>query len=103
VGHGRGRPLLHGGGSRTTRYGLDFARNLEANLEVHAELAWISDVQRRSVDELSGASLEESDVLSALAGFRYLTQSQITLIVEYNHNGPGIDESELQSYLRFVD
>jgi len=95
--------LFFTGGSRTTRYGLDFARNLEANLEVHAELAWISDVQRRSVDELNGASLEESDVLSALAGFRYLTQSQITLIGEYYHNGPGIDESEFQSYLRFVD
>jgi hypothetical protein len=34
------------GGSKTTRYGIDFSRNLTTNLEVHGEFAFIKDFDK---------------------------------------------------------
>jgi hypothetical protein len=90
------------GGSKTTRYGLDFARNLKSNLEVHGELAWLSDQRSFIQDGQLDSALETSDVLSGLLGIRYLTPNLITLIVEYYHNGAGIPQDVFQSFLQTV-
>ncbi len=95
--------VFFAGGSRTTRYGLDFARNLKSNLEVHGELAWFKDLGSEIVDGQGDSSLEPSDVLSGLLGVRYLTPNLITLIAEYYHNGAGIRQDEFQSFLRLVE
>jgi len=91
------------GGSRSTRYGLDIARNIRSNFEVHGELAWITDAPEFSLDDQGELSVVRSDVMSAIAGFRYLTSSQITLIAEYYHNGPGISEEVYQDFLQLID
>ncbi len=90
------------GGSRTTRYGLDFARNLKSNLEVHGELAWITDFGKKALDGIDRTS-EPSDVLSGLVGVRYLTDNLITWIAEYYHNGTGLRQSELEEFLQLVE
>ena len=36
------------GGSRTTRYGADFSRNMGTNWEIHGEIAYIKDVQAKT-------------------------------------------------------
>lgn len=91
------------GDSRTTRFGLDFARNIQSNLEVHGEVAWISDVPRFSFDAQGSLAVSESDAVSVLAGLRYLTGNQITFIVEYFHNGAGIREEGFRSFVQRVD
>ena len=95
--------LFFTGDSRTTRYGVDFARNIKSNFEIHGELAWITDVARRSLDAGGEVSVEGVDVLSALAGMRYLTPNQLTIIAEYYHNGQGIEEESFENFLGFVD
>lgn len=91
------------GDSRSTRFGLDFAKNIRSNLEVHGELAWINDAPVFSLDGQGELSVARSDVMSAIAGFRYLTSSQITLIAEYYHNGPGISEEVYRDFLQLID
>jgi len=91
------------GASRTTRYGFDFARNLKPNLEIHGEIAWITDFEKKSLDNQGGLSTKESDVLSALLGFRYLTANETTFIFEYYHNGRGISEDDFVNFVGFVD
>jgi hypothetical protein len=94
--------LFFSGKSRSTRYGLDFARNLKSNLEVHGEIAWIEDVGSVAVEEGGESSRGTSDVLSGLVGFRYLSSNQITLIAEYYHNGTGLGISDFQSFVQLV-
>ncbi len=91
------------GQSRTTRYGLDFAKNLKTNFEIHGEVAWITDFEKKSIDTDGNLSTNKSDVMLALLGIRYLTADEITFIVEYYHNGGGIEEDDVTNLFRFVD
>jgi hypothetical protein len=91
------------GGSRTTRYGLDFARNITTNFEIHGELAWITDFEKNFIDIQGNRFTEETDVIQALFGIRYLTVNDITFIIEYFHNGGGIDQEDAENFYQFVD
>ncbi len=91
------------GASRTPRYGLDFARNITTNFEIHGELAWITDFEKISIDIQGNRSTEETDVMQALFGIRYLTANDITFIIEYDYNGGGIDQEDAEHFYRFVD
>lgn len=90
------------GESRSTRAGVDFSRNLVSNLEVHGELAYITDQRTTLVD--SGGTLYETtgDAWNLLAGARYLTRSDTTFILEYLHNGGGLGAGEMETYHAFV-
>ena len=61
------------GGSRTARYGVDFAKNLQTNLEIHGEWAYLTNVETRFVDEQGQLFSRTADVMSYLLGLRYLT------------------------------
>ncbi len=91
------------GESRTTRYGTDFARNITANFEIHGELALITGFAKQSIDTQGNLTAETSDVLQALAGLRYLTTGDITLIAEYYHNGGGIDAADAENFYTLAD
>jgi hypothetical protein len=91
------------GGSKTTRFGFDFSRNITSNLEIHGEFAVIDDYKKRSVDADGDMFDEEYDATSYLAGLRYLTASETTCILEYYHNGTGFTESEMEDYFSFID
>jgi hypothetical protein len=92
-----------GKGSRPGRIGFDFSRNLAGNLEVHGEWARISDFQQRVVDATGVISTRRFDATSWLLGLRYLTEREVTWIVEYYRNGTGYSDGELESFLRFAD
>jgi hypothetical protein len=47
--------------------------------------------------------LRQEAVSSFLLGSRYLTDRETTYIFEYYRNGPGYNESELQSFYSYVD
>ena len=93
--------LWYGGNSRTTRYGIDFAKNLATNLEVHGELAHIPK-QRYKVLSENTLILRETSDTSYLAGFRYLTEKDLTAIVEFYHNDDGYTEQETARFFQLV-
>ncbi len=91
------------GESRTNSYGLDFARNITANFAVHGEFAWLPGFDKKSIDSQGHLYTEKSDILKYLFGIRYLTTNDITFIIEYYHNGAGLDEEDADNFYRFVD
>lgn len=93
--------LWYGGNSRTTRYGVDFSKNLAANLEVHGELAHIPK-QRYKVLSGDTLALREISDTSFLAGARYLTETDLTAIVEFYHNDDGYTEQETGRFFQLV-
>jgi hypothetical protein len=91
------------GGSRTARYGVDFAKNLRTNVEVHGEWAYLTNIETRFVDERGQMFSRTSDVMSYLLGMRYLTPQETTVIAEYYRNGTGFTRGEVQDFVTFVD
>jgi len=90
-------------GSRSGRYGFDFSRNLATNLEIHGEWAHISDTQRTVATASGSATVVRGDAQRYLLGLRYLSERDTTTILEYYRNGPGLTESEMDAFVRFVD
>jgi hypothetical protein len=90
-------------GSRTSRYGFDFSRNLATNLEIHGEWAHISDTQRSVPNASGGATVVQGDAERYLIGLRHLSERETTTIFEYYRNGPGLTESEMDAFVQFVD
>ena len=91
------------GGSKTTRFGFDFSRNIIPNFEVHGEFALIDDYKKRFINSDGNMFDDEYDAESYLAGLRYLTASETTYILEYYHNGTGFSEGEMEDYFSFID
>jgi len=91
------------GGSKTSRFGVDFSRNITTSLEIHGEFAFINDFKKKSVNS-DGKILEETfDAKSYLAGIRYLTPFDTTFICEYYRNGTGFTEKEMEEFFAFID
>jgi len=92
------------GNSRSTRYGIDFSRNLATNFEIHGELAHIPKQRQMVLDTLTGIPLprERSDT-SYLFGLRYLTENDMTTIVEFYHNDDGYTDAEQEDFFRLID
>ncbi len=79
------------------QYGIGLSRNIQENIEVHAELgAAANALQYRSSNGL--LQPENANVLRYLLGFRYLNDWNTTVIAEYYHNGSGLGRKEFRSY-----
>lgn len=87
-----------GRGSRPPRYGIDFSRNLASNFEIHGEAAYIRDNQRKFTDSTLTVKTETTDSRQYLLGLRYLTETDLTIIAEYFHNGGGVREGEMSAF-----
>ncbi|MCK9408479.1 MAG: hypothetical protein M0R68_05020 [Bacteroidetes bacterium] len=83
------------------RIGMDFSSNITDNLEIHGELGYSRNVETFSIVNNLVAS-NNSHGISTLAGFRYLHESNITLIAEYYHTDFGMSTAELEMYQRFL-
>lgn len=83
------------------RYGVDFARNLRENVEIHGEIAYAQNMQRYFIRGGLPAT-EQTDALSYLFGLRFLSASNTTIIAEYFHNGVGLSRGEYEQYYGFV-
>jgi hypothetical protein len=94
--------LLYSGNSRTSRYGLDFSTNLASNFEIHAELAHIPSQSRRLLRADGLVEMQEFAATSYLLGLRYLTENEITAIIEYYHNDEGYSEEEQARFYALV-
>jgi len=91
------------GGSRTTRYGADFSRNVTTNFEIHGEFAFINDFTKKFIDGNGRSFEDEYDAVSYLAGIRYLTERETTYILEYYYNGTGFTAGEMRDYFSFIN
>ena len=92
-----------GSGSRTSRFGIDFARNLTPNFEIHGEWARISDFTQRHIDAVGNVATTTRDVSSMLLGLRYLTENDTTWIAEIYRNGTGYTQSQLEDFHGLAD
>jgi hypothetical protein len=95
--------MVFTGGSRTARYGMDFAKNLQTNLEIHGEWAYLTNVETRFVNAQGQLFSRTADVMSYLLGLRYLTPQETTFILEYYRNGTGFTPREVEDFVSFVD
>jgi hypothetical protein len=91
------------GGSKTTRFGVDFSRNITTNLEIHGELAHIEDFTKSYVNADGTLFTQTFDATSYLVGMRYLTAKDTTYILEYYHNGTGFTKDQMSDFFSFVD
>ncbi len=94
--------LAYTGNSRTSRFGLDFSRNITTNFEVHGEAAYVSNLEKTILAEDGRRSRESADAASYLAGIRYLNARDLTTIIEYYHNGSGFSEEEMNRFFDLV-
>jgi len=95
--------IIFAGGSKTTRYGMDFSRNLTANFEIHGEFAFINDFKMRFSDSNGNSFEKKYDAKSYLIGTRYLTERDTTYIFEYYYNGTGFTAEEMRDYFSFIN
>lgn len=95
--------FFYTGNSRSTRFGMDFSKNLATNFEIHGELAYIFEQKQILLQEGGSIASREESVLTGLLGLRYLSESDITSIIEYYHNGGGYSADELEDFYRLAD
>jgi hypothetical protein len=86
------------GKTRSSRFGMDFSRNISSNFEVHGELAWLPGLEKKFLDDQGNLFVEKSNQLSALFGIRYLTSNETTWIVDLYHNSAGYSEEQMHAF-----
>ena len=91
------------GSSRSSRFGVDFSRNMTTNFELHGEAAYFSDLEKLILMEDGSSERHSSSAVSWLVGLRYLSSFDLTSIIEYYHNGSGYSESEMERFYNFVN
>ena len=82
---------------------MDFSRNISSELEIHGEWAHQYAVEKNTLESSGSTVLSTANPDSYLLGSRYLTEHEVTWIVEYLHNGRGYSTSELDSYYAFIN
>ena len=95
--------MIFSGNSRSKRYGFDFSRNLASNLEIHAEFSHVPNQQLKVVAADGSIKLREIADTSFLIGTRYLSESDITTIVEFYHNDDGYSSAEMDLFYQLAD
>jgi hypothetical protein len=91
------------GGSKSSRCGFAFSRNILSNFEIHGEAAWTKDFQKSYIDRDGTIFQTRSNTWKYLLGIRYLTPRETTYIFEYYRNENGFTESEITDYFSFIE
>ena len=94
--------MILNGNSRSNRYGIDFSRNLATNFEIHGELAYIPELRQSVLQDDGSLTSRERSALSTLFGIRYLSENDLTSIIEYYHNSGGYSENELAAFFNLI-
>lgn len=88
--------------NKPKRFGFDFARNIQENIEVHGEISLNQNVEKHTISNDALVS-NRVDKYSYLFGLRYLDASNTTIIAEYYYNGAGLSKDEHSRYINFID
>ena len=85
------------------RFGIDFAKNILPNWEIHGEYVF----EKKGIIEFCNSSYEIereiSERNSYLLGSRILFATNTTIILEYLHNGSGLTEGQMRNFYNAVD
>ncbi len=95
--------IYFSGDSRSTRYGVDFATNIAGNFAIHAEFSWIPHATRALLLDSGEIVLQHGSSSSYLFGMRYLSELNVTTILEYYHNGSGYSDEEMADYYQLAE
>jgi hypothetical protein len=98
IGHTDIDLLALSGGAKGLRYGADFSSAVSPALELHGELARITESKRTVLNGAGQPVPITADATSYLLGFNYLADWNMTFILEYYHNGEGFRDSEADSF-----
>jgi hypothetical protein len=90
------------GNSRSNRFGVDFATNLAPHFEIHGEAAYIPELERIILEEDNSSSMVQEAAFSTLLGIRYLSENDITSIIEYYYNSGGYSEEEMSRFYQMA-
>jgi hypothetical protein len=91
------------GSGVSSRYGIDFSRNITSNFEIHGEWAYLSCYSKRILDDQEILKQEKGPSHSYLLGIRYLTKTNTTFFLEYYKNGQGYSQREMENYYQSID
>jgi hypothetical protein len=94
--------LVLGEGARSARYGFDFSRNLGTNIEIHGEWAHLTETTRPVVSATGTITPVTQSASTYLLGARYLTETDLTAIVEYYYNGAGYSKDEARTFFQMI-
>ncbi len=98
VGHTDIDLMALSGGAKGTRYGADFSSAITDALELHGELARITESKKTVLNATGQPTPITSDATSYLLGLNFLAETDTTFILEYYHNGEGFQDSEGDSF-----
>jgi hypothetical protein len=91
------------GGSRPSRFGFDFSRNLRSNLEIHGEWTHVPHAVTPILGPAWTIEDREHPATSFVVGLRYLTGRNTTFIADYYRNGNGYTPEEIETFFDLVD
>ena len=91
------------GGSRPSRFGFDFSRNLRSNLELHGEWTRIAHAVTPILNPAGTLVAAEHAATNLVVGLRYLTEGNTTFIADYYRNGTGYSAAEMEAYFGLVE
>ena len=80
------------------KFGLDFARNILANWEIHAEYVFKKNIIQNSLNPDFSIEEETTDAHDYLFGTRILFNTNTTIILEYLHNDSGLNEEQMENF-----
>lgn len=91
------------GGSRSARYGIDFAYNLSTNLAMHAEAVFLPDAPTSYLSLGNPPQRKKRAGLQTLIGARYLSAHETTYIIEYYYNSIGASPEQMDLFYELLD
>ena len=94
--------ILYTGQSHTRRYGLDFSKNMASNFEIHGEWAYVPRQSKVTINENNSVVNRNISAFSYLLGLRYLSENDLTSIIEFYHNGGGYSEDEMSRFFQLA-
>ena len=93
-------------GRSTLRLGENmwlYIPNIATNFEIHGELIHTPEQKKKILLDNGTVDTVELTDTSYLFGLRYLTESDITTIVEFYHNDDGYTQDEMDRFFQFVN
>jgi hypothetical protein len=85
------------------RAGVDFAKNILPNWEIHGEWTHVSDVRSTFFVNDSTLASEARNASNLVLGTRYLAPFNTTFILEYLHQGTGLTSEQMSAYYRALE
>jgi len=89
--------------SEFKKFGADFACNVLANWEIHAEYVFEKDVVTNSLNSNFNVGSMVDNSHKYLFGTRILFETNTTVILEYLHNDSGLDKEQMINFYDAID